>query len=139
MSAFRSCASRVRFWDRNGKPLGLFMWGYLYEHRTYRFLARTQIVSAAEPDPVFFVSTIWRGLDPCRIDPPLPLIFETGVLTSADGLIEEEASAVERHAIAIHDETVKRVARRLVDPVVIHEPIVPSSPRGGWAVTRTCS
>ena len=127
----------TRFWDRNGRELSLLPWAYLFELRSYRFVATTTMMSATNSDLVYMVSTIWMGhdMDMWISGKHEPKIFETGVL-SAEALEEYERSVTERDALRTHDDTVARIAARIPDSVIVHLPIVPSAPLKGWQVDR---
>ena len=126
----------TRFYDRNGRPLPLLRWGYLYGQRTYHIVARAVVTSATDPKLTYLVSTLWMGFDPDILRPPVvPNIYETVALTPHQ-ILELERTATERQAILTHDAIVRRIAARIPDPVITHHPVVPSAPTGGWTCQR---
>lgn len=76
--------TRIRYWDKESKPLTVLQWGRLFEDPAYRRIGHTEI------DDFGFVSTIWIGLDhdftSGLLDPHKPpLIFETMSFEHGDG------------------------------------------------------
>jgi hypothetical protein len=64
------------FFNRQGEPISLEMWGQLCEDDDYRQVARTQVGR-------YDVSTVWIGLNHQWWPGMMPLFFETMVFDTA--------------------------------------------------------
>lgn len=139
-------AGKVWHWDRDGRPVGLFLWAWLLDQRTYKNVARGHVFSASEPEKHVCVSTIWFGIDMNHglVSDAPPLMFETAILRpvapdaddySLEGFTVDELyrSFTEAQARDTHDRVVTYAADRFEDPIITHQPIVPARPRAGWA------
>ena len=96
--------NRNMYYDRSGKPITLLEWGSMFEDRTTKRVAETTL-----PDGTW-ISTVWFGLDHRFGDGP-PLIFETMVFPSKDGLLYELDTyrySTEEEAIKGHEEAVAK-------------------------------
>lgn len=78
-----------RYFDREGQPIDLHEWGRLSEDRKYKVLKQESV-------GVFWISTVWLGLDHSfrrRLDPTgehePPVIFETMVFDQGPKGAEE--------------------------------------------------
>lgn len=111
----------IGYYDKDGIPLSAEAWVSLLGDMSYRRIARTKVLSAADPSKSFDVSTVWLGLDHSFGD-GLPVIFETVVFaegSSADETCQRYHSV--EAARAGHVETVTVVAATLEDPIVMNE------------------
>jgi hypothetical protein len=58
------------YFDKNGKPIGMFEWATLFEDKKYKIIKQEVLPND------YFVSTIWLGLNH-RFNEGNPLIFES--------------------------------------------------------------
>lgn len=107
----------VDWYDRRGQRLSAEEADRLYGDADYKRVARTEIISAADPKAMFTVSTVWLGLDHGWGDGK-PLIFETMVFggSMADELCQRYSTEAE--AEAGHREVVATVAATVQDEIV---------------------
>lgn len=89
------------YYDKEGKPLSLYVWAYMFEDMLYRRIGWTEFPNGA------YVSTVWLGLDHSFGCGP-PLIFESMVF---DGVHDQETVrySTEAEALAGHDQLAARV------------------------------
>lgn len=99
---------KIRYYRRDGSPIGLFEWARLLENVEYVRIAKTELKNV-------LVSTVWLGLDHSfSFDhTPKPVIFETMVFPhgSLTPLYCERYST-EAEAIVGHEMTVDRWKER---------------------------
>lgn len=113
--------SAVSHWyDRQGRPMtdGQRTEQLLADPK-YSRVARTEIVSAADPGTAYSVSTVWLGLDHRFGDGP-PLIFETMVFATSTRDELTRRYSTEQEAREGHAEVVTLVAATVPDEVVTH-------------------
>ncbi len=108
----------IDFFDKDGNPLDLDTWARLYEDEDYRRIARTTIISAANPEVAYDVSTVWLGNNHAYSGGP-PLIFETMVF--GDGSLDLDCwrYTTEGQARRGHDDAITMVAATMDDPVIM--------------------
>lgn len=94
---------KLHGYDREGQPITLGEWAWLFENRQYRFVSTTWWGGTP-----FVVSTIWLGTDHGWGAGPRPIIFETTIMGSFvfghfDWMVRDttEQAARERHAEAV--------------------------------------
>lgn len=124
------------FFDRNGVQVPLLTWACLFEERSYRLVARCKVASAGS---AYLVVTIWTGYDKDLFN-PRGQIYSTGVFVATNrssATLDEVWSTTEANALRAHDQAVRDLCARLVDPVITSQPVVPARPRAGWAVQRS--
>jgi len=63
------------YYDKNGKPIGLFEWAKLLEDKDYRIIKQETLKNSK------FISTVWLGLNH-NFGEGEPLIFETMVFNA---------------------------------------------------------
>lgn len=67
----------MRYYDKDGKLIGLMKWASLFEQPGYRFIGQTHVENIT-------ISTIWVGFDLSGLGDP-PLIFESMVFEVPQG------------------------------------------------------
>lgn len=109
----------IGWYDKDGIPVSDRDANALLTDDTYKRVARSKVVSAADPTKSFDVSTVWLGLDHSFGDGP-PLIFETMVFAEGSSMDEDcRRYATQAQAQAGHVEMVTIVAATLDDPIVM--------------------
>jgi hypothetical protein len=132
----------TQYWDRAGKPLHVIAWAHLYNHDSYRRVARNIVASRENTTDVLDVSTIWWGYDTelALADgapgwPDRGTRYETAVLRGPrqhPTIITSWRGVTEADARRLHDEAVAWACDRVTSPVVVRIPVVPARPRYGW-------
>lgn len=107
----------LHYFNRNGEPIDLMTWAFLIDDPMYKIVARTTIVSAANPSVAYDVSTVWLGIDHNFGHDPI-LIFETMIFDAGDAKDCNRYSTV-ADAIAGHADMVTVVASTMDDPVIM--------------------
>lgn len=69
------------YFDRDGKSLTMAQWAELSSDKAGKYfrIAKTKITDLSNPKQVYYISTIWTGLNLSHSDSLPPLIFETVV------------------------------------------------------------
>lgn len=76
----------VEWYDRHGIPIyDTAEVERLLRDMSYKRVARSKVISAADPSKSFDVSTVWLGLDH-SFGEGIPLIFETKVFAEGDSM-----------------------------------------------------
>lgn len=108
------------YYDRDGIPLpSVQAWAELNQDWSYKRVARTTVVSAADLAVAYDVSTVWLGIDHSFGGDGPPLIFETIVFGDGAEDLSGNRYATWNEAVAGHHELVVTVAATLDDPVVM--------------------
>jgi hypothetical protein len=89
----------VRFYDRDGSPIGLLAWTELFEDRSYQRVAEDVVGP-------YRVSTVWLGADHNFGGVGAPLIFETMVFGEGEADEETHRWCTEAEAVAGHEQVV---------------------------------
>lgn len=110
----------IEWYDRQGIPIcDTAEVERLLRDMSYKRVARSKVISAADPAKSFDVSTVWLGLDH-SFGGGIPLIFETMVFAEGDSMdLDCRRYATEEQARGGHVETVAVVASTLDDPIVM--------------------
>lgn len=105
------------WYNRQGDRVTVEEAGRLLDIDGYKRVARTEILSAADPKVMKTVSTVWLGLDH-NYSGGTPLIFETMVF--GDSMADElcQRYSTEADALAGHREIVATVAATVQDEIV---------------------
>lgn len=106
------------FYDRSGEPIGRWTWMQKTCDRAYSRIARTTVMSAADPTVAYDVSTIWLGVD-YSFGEGVPVIFETMVFGDGRLDLTGDRYPTEASARRGHEEMVTVVAATVEDPVLM--------------------
>lgn len=106
-------------YDKDGLPISMLEFGRLTADAAYSRIARTQVVSAADPSKAFDVSTVWLGLDHGMGGPGAPIIFETMVFAEDWDGLDCRRYCTQAQARQGHIEMVTIVASTLDDAIVM--------------------
>lgn len=111
--------SYVPYYDKDGQPIDLMTWSNLYSDETYKRIANTLIVSAADLSVAYNVSTVWLGTNMNFVDHGPPVIFETMVFGDGPCDLSCERYATDALARRGHDDMVTVVASTVDHPVLM--------------------
>lgn len=119
-----------QYYDRDGKRIPIWLFGWLSEQKTYKCVARSAVLNAE--GEAFQIVTMWLGWDPMLHDAArlrLPNIFGTALFDPSGQMATEDMTPDESRARATHDDVVRDVAGEFKRCTIVHTPTVNGEPQ----------